>query len=48
MGALVAGQLMLNVDHLDEARQVQALTMNAVPVVLRLSDIDPYQTSSCW
>jgi ABC-type nitrate/sulfonate/bicarbonate transport system substrate-binding protein len=43
MGALVAGQLVLNVDHLDEARQVQALTGKAVTVVLKLSDIDPYQ-----
>ena len=43
MGALVAGQLTLNVDHLDEARQVQALTGKAVTVVLKLSDIDPYQ-----
>jgi len=43
MGALVAGQLTLNVDHFDEARQVQALTGKAVTVVLKLSEVDPYQ-----
>jgi ABC-type nitrate/sulfonate/bicarbonate transport system substrate-binding protein len=43
MGALVAGQLTLNVDHLDEARQVQALTGKPLTVVLKLSDLDPYQ-----
>jgi ABC-type nitrate/sulfonate/bicarbonate transport system substrate-binding protein len=43
MAALVAGQLTLNVDHLDEARQVQALTGKPLTVVLRLSDVDPYQ-----
>jgi len=42
-GALVAGQLMLNVDHLDEARQVQALTAKPLTVVLKLRDFDPYQ-----
>ena len=41
-GALVAGQLVLNVDHLDEARQIQALG-KALTVVLKLSDVDPYQ-----
>jgi NitT/TauT family transport system substrate-binding protein len=43
MAALVAGQLTLNVDHLDEARQIQALTGKAVTVVLKLSDVDAYQ-----
>ena len=43
MAALVAGQLTLNVDHLDETRQVQALTGKPLTVVLRMSDIDPYQ-----
>jgi ABC-type nitrate/sulfonate/bicarbonate transport system substrate-binding protein len=42
-GALVAGQLMLNVDHLDEARQVQALTGKPLTVVLKLNDVDSYQ-----
>jgi NitT/TauT family transport system substrate-binding protein len=43
MAALIAGQLTLNVDHLDEARQVQALTTKPVTVVMKLSDIDAYQ-----
>jgi ABC-type nitrate/sulfonate/bicarbonate transport system substrate-binding protein len=43
MGALVAGQLTLNVDHLDEARQVQALTGKPLTAVLKLRDVDPYQ-----
>ena len=43
MGALIAGQLTLNVDHLDEAREVEALTGKAVTVVLKLSDVDAYQ-----
>ena len=43
MAALVAGQLTLNMDHLDEAREVQALTGKAVTVVLKLSDVDAYQ-----
>ena len=43
MDALVAGQLTLNVDHLDETRQVQALTGKPLTVVLKLSDVDPYQ-----
>jgi NitT/TauT family transport system substrate-binding protein len=43
MGALVAGQLTLNVDHLDEARQIQSLTGKPVTVVLKLNDVDPLQ-----
>ena len=43
MAALIAGQLTLNVDHLDEARQIQALTGKPVTVVLKLSDVDAYQ-----
>ena len=43
MAALVAGQLTLNVDHLDESRQVQALTGKALTVVLKLNDVDPFQ-----
>jgi NitT/TauT family transport system substrate-binding protein len=42
MNAQIAGQLTLNVDHVDEVAQIQS-TGKKVFTVVKLTDVDPYQ-----
>src|SRR5438552_12035794 len=42
MNAQIAGQLPLNVDHVDEVQQIQAAGKK-VTIVVKLTDVDPYQ-----
>ena len=42
MNAQIAGQLPLNVDHVDEVQQIQAAGKK-VAIVVKLTDVDPYQ-----
>jgi hypothetical protein len=42
MNAQIAGQLQVNVDHIDEVQQIEA-TGKKVTIPVKLTDVDPYQ-----
>ncbi len=43
MNAQIAGQLTVNVDHVDEVSQIEDKTGKPVTIVMKLADVDPYQ-----
>src|SRR5262249_60886402 len=42
MNAQIAGQLQVNVDHIDEVQQIEAAGRK-VTIPVKLTDVDPYQ-----
>ncbi len=43
MNAQIAGQLTVNVDHIDEVQQYEASTGKKMTIPIKLTDVDPYQ-----